>query len=557
MSAMEVTQEVLAAKFEAIFPHLDERQRRLLMGAEARALGRGGIRLVARAAGVREATVSLGVDELDSGAEPLGRARRPGGGRKRAADLDPGLVPALLALVEPEERGDPVSPLRWTARSTRALAGELTARGHKVSADTVGELLRAEGFSLQGNAKTVEGAQHPDRDAQFRYISEQARACQDAGDPVISVDTKKKELVGDFANGGREYRPKGSPVPVRTHDFVDQDLGKAIPYGVYDVAANAGWVNVGTGHDTAAFAVESIRRWWTAMGRAAYPHARRLLITADAGGSNSYRTRAWKAELAAFALETGLAVTVCHFPPGTSKWNKIEHRLFSHITMNWRGRPLTSHDVIVSAIAATTTRAGLTVRAELDPGSYPEGVKVRDEQIAALPLDRHDWHGDWNYTLRPEPPAPPPPPRPPAREPERPDWAHPALTGLDASDWTQTIRALTVPYQAQRDAELYIRRGGPPTRKPADRHPPALTLAEQALVTVLRQRFRTPQHVLAELFGVVTGTIAKAERQARPLLEQYGPHIKPARKPIKTLAELTAYAAAHGVDLTPKAKPAC
>ncbi len=317
MGVMEVTRDMLAAKFEAIFPHLDERQRRLLLGAEARALGRGGIRLVARAAGVREATVSLGVDELDSGAEPLGRVRRPGGGRKRAADLDPGLVPALLALVEPEERGDPVSPLRWTAKPARALAGELTAQGHKVSADTVGELLRAEGFSLQGNATTVEGARHPDRDAQFRYISEQARACQDAGNPVISVDTKKKELVGDFANGGKEYRPKGSPVPVRTHDFMDKDLGKAIPYGVYDVAANAGWVNVGTDHDTAAFAADSIRRWWTAMGRAAYPQARRLLITADAGGSNSYRTRAWKAGLAAFAPETGLAVTVCHFPPGT------------------------------------------------------------------------------------------------------------------------------------------------------------------------------------------------------------------------------------------------
>jgi len=557
MSAMKAAQEGLAAKFEAIFPHLDERQRRLLLGAEARALGRGGIRLVARAAGVREAAVSLGVDELDSGEEPLGRARRAGGGRKRAADLDPGLVPALLALVEPEERGDPASPLRWTAKSTRTLADELTARGHKVSADTVGELLRAEGFSLQGNAKTVEGTQHPDRDAQFRYISGRARACQDAGDPVISVDTKKKELVGDFANGGRQYRPQGSPVPVRTHDFADKDLGKAIPCGVYDVAADAGWVNVGTDHDTAAFAVESIRRWWAAMGRAAYPQARRLLVTADAGGSNSYRTRAWKAGLAAFALEAGLAVTVCHFPPGTSKWNKIEHRLFSHITMNWRGRPLASHDVIVSAIAATTTRAGLTVRASLDPGSYPEGVKVSDEQLAALPLDRHDWHGDWNYTLRPEPPAPAPPPRPPAREPERADWAHPALTGLDASDWTQMISALAVPYRAQRDAELFIRRGGPPTRKPADRHPPALTLAEQALITVLRQRFRTPQHVLAELFGVVTGTIAKAERQARPLLEQYSPQIKPARKPIKTLAELTAHAAAHGIDLTPKAKPAC
>jgi len=322
MGVIEVTQEMLAAKFESIFPHLDERQRRLLMGAEARALGHGGIRLVARAAGVREATVSLGVDELDSGAEPLGRARRPGGGRKRATDLDPGLRPALLGLVEPEERGDPVSPLRWTAKSTRALAAELTAQGHQVSADTVGDLLREEGFSLQGNAKTIEGAQHPDRDAQFRYISEQARACQDAGDPVISVDTKKKELVGDFANGGKEYQPKSSPVPVRTHDFIDKDLGKAIPYGVYDVAANAGWVNVGTDHDTAAFAVESIRRWWKAMGRAAYPHARRLLITADAGGSNSYRTRAWKAELAAFALETGLAVTVCTSRPAPPSGTK-------------------------------------------------------------------------------------------------------------------------------------------------------------------------------------------------------------------------------------------
>ena len=392
---------------------------------------------------------------------------------------------------------------------------------------------------------------------QFRYISEQARAHQDAGDPVISVDTKKKELVGDFANGGKDYRPKGSPVPVRTHDFMDAELGKAIPYGVYDVAANAGWVNVGTDHDTAAFAVESVRRWWQAMGQAAYPAARRLLVTADAGGSNSYRTRAWKAELAALALETGLAVTVCHFPPGTSKWNKIEHRLFSHITMNWRGRPLTSHEVIVNTIAATTTRTGLTVRAGLDPSSYPQGVKVSDEQMTALPLDRHDWHGDWNYTLRPEPPAPPPPPPAPAREPERPDWAHPALTGLDPGDWNHMISALAVPYQAQRDADLYIRRGGPPARKPAGGHPPALTLAEQALVTVLRQRFRTPQPVLAELFGVVTGTIAKAERQIRPLLDQHGPQIAPAATPIKTLAGLSAYASAHGIGLTPKAKPAC
>jgi transposase len=556
MGVMEVTRQMLAAKFEAIFPHLDERQRRLLMGAEARALGHGGIRAVARAAGVREATVSLGVDELDSGTEPLGRARRPGGGRKRAAELDPGLRPALLALVEPEERGDPMSPLRWTVKSTRNLAAELTRQGHEVSADTVGDLLREEGFSLQGNAKTIEGQRHPDRDAQFRYINEQVKAHQDTADPVISVDTKKKENVGEFKNGGREWRPQGEPAGVRTHDFPDEQLGKAIPYGVYDLAANSGWVSVGTDHDTAAFAVGSIRRWWNAQGRAAYPRARRLLITADAGGSNGYRTRAWKAEMAAFALETGLAVTVCHFPPGTSKWNRIEHRLFSHITMNWRGRPLTSHEVIVNTIAATRTRTGLTVCAELDPGSYPDGVKVSDEQMACLPLDRHHWHGDWNYTLRPEPPAQPPPKPPPAREPERADWAHPALTGLATTEWDQLIGTLTTPHQLQREAALYVARGGPPARRPAGGHPPALSLAEQTLVTVLRLRFQPPQHVLAELFGVVTGTIAKAERQTRPLLEQHGYQIEPAGTPIKTLAGLTAYASAHGIELTPKAKPA-
>ncbi len=318
MGAIEVTQAILAAKFGSILPHLDERQRRLLMGAEARALGHGGIRLVARAAGVREATVSLGADELEAGAEPLGRARRPGGGRKRAADLDPGLVPALLALVEPEERGDPMSPLRWTTKSTRNLADELTRQGHKVGADTVGDLLREEGFSLQGNAKTLEGRRHPDRDAQFRYVNEQVKAHQATADPVISVDTKKKELVGEFANAGRDWQPKGQPVATRTHDFPDDSLGKAVPYGLYDITGNTGWVSVGTDHDTAAFAVESIRRWWKGAGQAEYPAAQRLLITADAGGSNGYRTRAWKAELAALAVETGLQITCCHFPPGTS-----------------------------------------------------------------------------------------------------------------------------------------------------------------------------------------------------------------------------------------------
>src|SRR6266436_4553030 len=304
----------------------------------------------------------------------------------------PGLRPALLALVEPEERGDPMSPLRWTTKSTRKLAAELTAQGHEVSADTVGDLLQAEGFSLQGNAKTVEGKQHPDRDAQFRYINEQVREHLTAKDPVVSVDAKKKELVGEFKNGGRQWRPRGEPARVSTHDFPDRKLGKAIPYGVCDLAANAGWVNVGTDHDTAAFAVESIRRWWNAAGRSGYPAARRLLITADAGGSNGHRTRAWKTGLAALAAETGLEITVCHFPPGTSKWNKIEHRLFAAITMTWRGRPLTSHEVIVNSIAATTTRTGLAVRAELDPGSYPTGTEISDAQMAAVPLARHRFH---------------------------------------------------------------------------------------------------------------------------------------------------------------------
>ncbi len=278
-----------------------------------------------------------------------------------------------------------MSPLRWTTKSTRTLAEELTRQGHRVGADTVADRLRAEGFSLQGNSKTLEGTQSPDCDAQFLYINEQVKDYQCAGDPVVSVDAKKKELVGEYANGGREWRPKGDPVRVDVHDFPNAELGKIAPYGIYDLAANAGWVTVGTDHDTAAFAVASLRRWWNGQGRALYPHARRLLVTADAGGSNGYRTRTWKVELAAFALETGLAVTVCHFPPGTSKWNKVEHRLFSHITMNWRGRPLTSHQVVVDTIAATTTRTGLRVHAELDTGSYPAGVKVSDAQVACLP----------------------------------------------------------------------------------------------------------------------------------------------------------------------------
>jgi hypothetical protein len=400
--------ESLAAKFAAVFPHLDERQRRLVMGAEARVLGHGGIKVVAAAAEVSAVTVSRGVAGLEGGSEPLGRARRAGGGRKRVADTDSGLRAALLALVDPESRGDPESPLRWTTKSTRRLAGELAAMGHKVSAPTAATLLKEEGFSLQGSARQVEGSQHADRDAQFRYINGQARDHMDAGGPVISVDARKKELVGNFRRGGREWQPAGSPERVNVHDFIDKELGKAIPCGVYDIAADVGWVNVGTDHDTAAFAVQTIRTWWGKAGQQAYPGARRLLITADGGGSNGYRTRLWKTELARLAQETGLQITVCHLPPGTSKWNKIEHRLFSHISMNWRGRPLTSHEVIIETIAATTTRTGLTVQAELDTGDYPKGIKIPDWEMQNLEkqkvLQRHRFHGEWNYCLIPAPP---------------------------------------------------------------------------------------------------------------------------------------------------------
>jgi Rhodopirellula transposase DDE domain len=405
MAGAVQSEEVLAAKFAAVLPHLDERQRRLVLGAEARALGHGGVTAVARAAGISAVTVSRGVDEVEAGGKPLGRTRRPGGGRKPAAESDPDLGPALLALVEPGSRGDPGSPLRWTTKSLRRLQAELAVAGHRASAPTVAKLLRAEGFSLQANAKTIEGAQHPDRDAQFRYLNDHAVDHIGTGDPVISVDAKKKELVGQFKNGGREWLPRGQPERVNVHDFMDKQLGKAIPYGVYDIAANAGWVSVGTDHDTAEFAVATIRTWWRKVGSAAYPAASRLLITADGGGSNGYRTRLWKIELARLAEQTGLTVTVCHLPPGTSKWNQIEHRLFSHISMNWRGRPLTSHEVVVNTIAATTTRTGLTVDAELDTGSYPKGIKIPDHDMKTLEttgiLTRHDFHGEWNYSLIP------------------------------------------------------------------------------------------------------------------------------------------------------------
>lgn len=390
----------------ALSPHLDERQRRLLAGAGARALGRGGLAALVRVTGMSPNTVRKGRVELDQGVSSLGRVRLPGGGRKRATDKDPGLVAALDALVDPETRGDPESPLRWTTKSTRTLAGTLNAKGHPVSHVRVGELLHRLGYSLQANAKVTEGKQHPDRDAQFRHINVTVRRFLKTGDPVISVDTKKKELVGagpGYKNGGREWQPKGKPVRVGTHDFPDPKVPKAVPYGIYDVAANAGWVSVGCDGDTASFAVATLRRWWTQVGCRTYPNAGALLICADAGGSNGYRVRLWKVELARLAAETGLAITVCHFPPGTSKWNKIEHRLFSAITANWRGRPLTSHEVVVELIGATTTRTGLRVHAEADANTYPRGIKISDEQVAAIEpqIKPHRFHGEWNYTVRP------------------------------------------------------------------------------------------------------------------------------------------------------------
>jgi hypothetical protein len=401
--------EVLVAKFAVLLPQLDERQRRLLLGAEAIALGRGGIAAVAAAAGVSRPTVTRGVVEARAGRvgpEVQGRVRKSGGGRKSLTETDPGIMAALDALVDPVTRGDPMSPLRWTTKSTRNLADALTAAGHPVSHVRVGELLHSQGYSLQSNSKSVEGKQHPDRDAQFEHINTLAKRFLKAGDPVISVDAKKKELVGEtpgYKNNGRDWQPQGEPVQVSTHDFPDKNMPKAVPYGIYDLSANTGWVTVGNDHDTAAFAVATLRRWWTQVGQVAYPDAQRLMISADAGGSNGYRLRLWKTELAQLATDTGLAITVCHYPPGTSKWNKIEHRLFAAITSNWRGRPLTSYQVMIELIGATTTRTGLTVHAEADTGSYPKGIKISDAQMAALApqLKPDKFHGEWNYRVEP------------------------------------------------------------------------------------------------------------------------------------------------------------
>ena len=545
--------ERLAPSLLELLPRLDERSRRLVLGAAAAAAGEGGTARVAALAGASWQTVADGKEELAAGEDPPpGRIRRQGGGRKKLEDADPGLLEALEALVRDAMRGDPVSPLTWTTRSLAHLAGELAAQGYPCSPAGLRLAMRRAGYTMQSNSRAAEGRQHPERDAQFRYIAAQASGYLAAGQPVISVDAKKKEQVGNYGQDGREWALAGTPVVVRSHDFPDKDGQHAIPYGVWDEQAGAGFVNVGTDGNTAALAVESIRRWWNLAGRDAYPHATRLLVTADAGGSNGYKNRAWKAGLAALAQETGLEITVCHFPPGTSKWNKIEHRLFCQITLAWRGRPLTSYDVIINTIGAVTTTTGLTATAVLDHNSYPAGLQVSDTQIKDLEdrcLTRHPWHGEWNYTLLAVPrPAPPPEPRP-----GRPGHCdqdtlnHPALTGMDPGDLKALAAALDIPFRARREQDLYQRRkrgrvnaeGAGPARK--------IDLTGRVLATCLRLHLGIPAAQLAPLFGTDPSTISEAIKDTRSLLDQAGHPIPPGPARCRTLDDLRGYAARHGI----------
>jgi len=401
-------EEIISKKYNLLKPFLDEKSKRLFAAAEALSIGKGNISIVSRATGISENTIKKGCNELESGKVgtsetpiPDDKIRAPGGGRKKSVEKDPTLLSDLETLIEPTSRGDPESPLRWTSKSLRKLAKELQKIGHKVSHARVADMLHMLGYSLQANKKTIEGTEHPDRDDQFKHINEKCKTFQDEKQPVISVDSKKKELIGNFKNSGRELRPKKDPIPVNVHDFEDKELGKVNPYGVYDIANNEGWVNVGIDNDTASFAVESIRRWWNMMGCKLYPEAKKLMITADCGGSNGYRVRLWKVELQKLADEIGLEISVCHFPPGTSKWNKIEHRLFSQITMNWRGKPLTSYEVVVNLIAATTTSKGLEVKCVLDTNNYPKGIKIDKKRVEELDIIRDEFHGEWNYTFKP------------------------------------------------------------------------------------------------------------------------------------------------------------
>jgi hypothetical protein len=565
MSANAELLKVMGPQLELLLPVLDERGRRLALGAMARAAGDGGITAVAKLTGASWQTVADGAAELESGRDaPPGRVRRPGAGRKKLADTDPGLVPALLALVRDSTRGDPMSPLIWTSKSVRNLSDALTAAGHRCSPQTAWRLLHEQGFSTQSNAKVTEGQRHPDRDGQFRYIAARAKEHLAAGQPVISVDAKKKEEVGEYAQAGREWRPAGDPVRVRDHSFAgDGPGGHAIPYGVYDVAANTGFVNVGTDHNTAALAVESIRRWWDLAGRDAYPGAARLLVCCDAGGGNGWRNRAWKAGLARFAQESGLEITVCHFPPGTSKWNKIEHRLFSQITLNWRGRPLTSHDVIINTISAVTTRTGLTVTAVLDQNRYPTGTTISDEQMQAIEdraLTRHGFHGDWNYTLapvlRPAPdPAPPPAPSGPAAAaraalaPVLDALASPELTGLSRPALAALAGTLELPAAAAREQRLHLDRGHARRTRTGPAAPFRYSLDAQLLAAICHCRLGMPWTHIAALLGAHHSTIAAAGQAVTALLGPGHPALAPGPVRVRTPAGLRTYAAAAGITI--------
>jgi hypothetical protein len=545
----------LAGKYAELRPHLDERAWRLYLGSEARAHAEwagcslaAAAAVVAGAAGASRATVAKGAGELADGAGPMpGRERRPGAGRPGAEESQPGLREALGGLLEAATRGDPVVAVKWTTLSLRDLEREMAGLGFRVKKDAVARLLRAAGYSLQGMSRTAEGKQHPDRDAQFRHVNAMIAEFTAAGDPVISVDGKKKEQLGPFHRAGRSWRPAGDPVRVRDHDFPDPELGKVTPYGIYDVAANRGFVSVGTSRDTAAFAVNAIRAWWRAEGAARYPGARRLLLTCDAGGCNDCRHHTWKDQLALFAAEAGLEVTACHFPPGTSKWNKVEHRLFCHVTRTWRGRPLLTPEDAVAGIAATTTYQGLKCTAVLDDADYPEAAKVPAARVRHLEervLDRDPFHGEWNYTLRPAPAEPPPP----APEPGPDLQGLAALAGI--ADLPALLAALTAPWQAGREHRLALARGRA-ARKRASGPPGPTRLPFDAIVTAAacHHRLRMPYQLLGDLLGVHPSTVSEAVSRITPALQPHG--ITPATSGprINTPARLRDHATARQITV--------
>jgi hypothetical protein len=531
----------LRVKFDQLLPHLDERRRRLYLASEAMAMGHGGITVVAAASGASTATLSRGISELAANPAPPQRVRAPGAGRKPLVVTDTGLLPALQALIEPHTRGDPVSALRWTTLSLRALAAALTDQGHPVGATTVGHLLHAQGYRLQGTAKTNEGACHPDRDAQFAHINATATALLGAGQPVISVDAKAKEWIGNRDRPGRTWRPGKNPIKVDCHTFVTDDQLVAIPYGIYDIATNTGWVNVGTDHDTAEFAVESIRRWWRHCGRQQHPDATRLLITADAGGSNDPRRWTWKKHLHAFAIDSGLEIMVCHYPPGTSKWNKIEHRMFCHITANWRGRPLTSYQLVIETIAATTTSTGLTIGADLDTSSYPLGGTVTPAEFRALPITPDAFHGDWNYTVAPC--APRPAEQAPTHRRLDPAVTEmltdPALTGMPRADFAH-MAAVSEPYWDALAEAAFRRRFHRPR---GYLHPQTSSIDHfhRLLTALLRRRRAATSTLLAQLLGVTRTNLSNQFHDGHRILDLHRIDVSPIPgSPARTLEQLQA-----------------